>query len=191
MQNYKYEYDYMPCEILDGKIVNMSPSPSPNHNSVTGNIFWIFRTYLKGKRCSVFGENVDVYFDEQNKEIKPDVKIVCNPEKINFKGIRGAPDLIVEVLSPSTAKYDRGYKMTLYAKYGVKEYWIVSPQERFIEVYLLNGSIFELDNMYQIFPDYEIEKMTDKERNAIATEFKTSIFDDLIISVDDVFDKLI
>ena len=177
MQAYKYKDDVR-YEILDGNIVYMAPSPTPNHNSVVGNMYRIFANYLKGKKCSVFGENVDVYFDENNRELKPDLKIVCDPEKINIKGINGAPDLIVEVLSPSTAKYDRGYKRKLYAKYGVKEYWIVSSQERTIEVYILTDGELELDNLYQIYPDYELERMTDEEKEGIITEFKTSIFDD-------------
>ena len=97
--------------------------------------------------------------------------------------------MIVEVLSPSTAKRDRGYKKDLYERSGIKEYWIVSPEDRSIEVYLLRENRYELDNVYSIFPDYELKRMTPEELAEIQMEFKCSLYDDLMISVEKVFTR--
>ena len=122
-------------ELLNGKIVMMS-SPSVNHNIISFNIARIFSDYLAGKNCMAFHDGVDVYLTNQDRVI-PDAMIVCNKNIIQMDGVHGAPDLIVEVLSPSTSKNDRGYKRDLYEKSGVKEYWIIDPLTRSIEAYLL------------------------------------------------------
>jgi len=193
MQAYKYKEreNNIRYEILDGEIVLMAPSPTIKHNSVINNICTIFNSYLKGKKCRVFSDNLDVYLDEKNI-VQPDVKIVCNPDILKERRIEGAPDLVVEVLSPSTAKKDKGYKKDLYERFGVKEYWIVEISNCSIEVYLLKDGSMTLDNIYQIYPDYEIESLKEEGKlEEIVKEFKTSLFDDLIISVEDVFDKII
>ena len=193
MQAYKYNdrENNIRYEILDGEIVLMAPSPTIKHSDVMGNIYAIFKNYLKGKKCRVFSDNLDVYLDEKNI-VQPDVKIVCNPDILKERRIEGAPDLVVEVLSPSTAKKDKGYKKDLYERFGVKEYWIVEISNCSIEVYLLKDGSMTLDNIYQIYPDYEIESLKEEGKlEEIVKEFKTSLFDDLIISVEDVFDKII
>ena len=101
-----------------------------------------FRTYLKGKTCRAFNDGVDVYLTEDDRVI-PDAMIVCNKNMIALDGIHGAPDLIVEVLLPSTAKNDRGYKKDLYEQSGVKEYWIVNPIEQSVYVYVLEKEKFK------------------------------------------------
>ena len=177
-------------EILDGKIVNMSPRPAVNHNIIVVNISTIFKVFLKGKFCTAFSDGVDVHLSEKDTVI-PDVMIVCNKDIIKKDGIYGAPDLIVEVLSPSTAKNDKGYKKNLYEKCGVKEYWIVEAETQSIDVYLLKDNKYVLDDVYSIFPDYLIEKMADEEKSKIVKEFKTSLFPELTILLDDVFENLI
>ena len=181
--------EYLREELLDGKVVAMSPRPVVNHNVVSGNIHNIFKNYLKGKPCRTFADGVDVYLTEKDTVI-PDAMIVCSKDTIKRNGIYGTPDLIVEVLSPSTAKKDRGYKKALYGQCGVKEYWIVDIENRAVEVYLLNGKELELDEIYVIFPDYVIEKMTDEEKNDIKYEFKTSLFSDMIINIEEVFEDV-
>lgn len=173
-------------ELLNGKVILMSPRPAVNHARICGNIYHVFRTYLKGKKCEAFQDGVDVYLDEKN-QVVPDAMIICNQNIIKQKNIQGTPDLIVEVLSPSTAVRDKGYKKNLYEKCGVKEYWIVSPSEKYIEVYLLKDGKFDLDNIYMVYPDYEIEDMR-KESISIVTEFKTSICEDLTIKIQDIFE---
>lgn len=139
-------------EKLNGQIILMSPRPSVNHNRVAGNIYHIFRNYLEGKTCKAFTDGVDVFLTEKDNVI-PDAMIVCNKDIIKPDGIHGAPDLVAEVLSPSTAKNDRGYKKDLYGAAGVKEYWIIDPAMQSIEAYLLSDGRYVLDGFYGIFPD--------------------------------------
>lgn len=135
-------------------------------------------------------DGVDVYLTEDDTVI-PDMMIVCDPEKIKGDGIHGAPDLVVEVLSPSTANRDRGYKKDLYARCGVQEYWIVSPTEKSVEVYHLDGSDLTLHDVYSVYPDWMLKKMKEDEREAVITRFKCSLYDDLEIALDDVFSGLL
>ena len=182
-------------EILDGKIYNMA-RPSINHITIAGNIFNKFRSFLKGKKCRAFME-ADVHLGKDEKSgkkntIVPDVMIVCNRDIIKENGIHGAPDLIVEVLSPSTAARDIGRKKDLYAEHGVKEYWIVSAAERSIQVYLLINGAYILRDVYQVYKDWYIEGMEEEERAAIIKEFKISLegFEDLIINIEEVFENV-
>lgn len=138
-------------EVLDGKTILTSPRPTINHNIVSGNIYRAFATYLSGKTCMPFVDGVDVYLTAKDRVI-PDGMIVCNREIIKRNGIHGAPNLIVEVLSPSTKKNDKGYKKNLYEKCGVQEYWIVDIDSKSVEVYLLNDGAFILDEVYQLPP---------------------------------------
>lgn len=176
-------------EMLNGKIVLMSPRPVVNHNIVAGNIFHAFKTFLQGKSCMAFSDGVDVFLSKTDRVI-PDVMIVCNREIIKQNGIHGAPDLMVEVLSPSTAKNDKGYKKELYAKCGVKEYWIVDTASRSVEVYLLNDGHYALSELLSIYPDYLLENMSNEERSELCTEVKLSLCDGFTIALEDIFDNL-
>lgn len=173
-------------ELINGKIVMMSPRPSVNHNFVAGNIYHIFASYLHGKKCTPFADGTDLYLSENDRFI-PDGMIVCDWNKIKSDGVYGAPDLVVEVLSPSTVKNDRDIKKDAYAKAGIKEYWIVDPANKTVEIYLLHDGQYQLDNVYSVFPDFMLAKMSDDERAAVTTEFKCSLFDDLLIRLEDIF----
>lgn len=188
--NLAYQYDDIWEEMLDGKIFAMSPRPTINHNRISGNINRIFGNYLKGKRCEAFGDGVDVYLTEKDRVI-PDAMIVCNRDIIKRNGIHGTPDLVVEILSPSTATNDKGYKKTLYERCGIKEYWIIDPKSKSIEVYYLNDNQFQLHAIYYSHDNDEVADMTDEEKRQIPTHFSTSIFDDLEISICDVFENVL
>lgn len=185
MGNLAYE-DERWDELIDGKLVMMSPRPAINHNRISANIHNIFYTYLKGKPCEVFADGVDLYLSATNRFI-PDCMVVCDKSKVKVNGIYGAPDLVVEVLSPGTAKNDRSKKKQAYEAAGVKEYWIANPADKTVEIYLLQNGQLELDNVYSILPDYALEQMTEDEKAHITTEFKCSLYGDLLISLDDVF----
>ncbi len=180
--------DAFPEELIDGEVVAMSPAAT-NHNRISGKIYNIFENYLEGKPCEPFPDGENLFLSEKDHFI-PDVMIVCDPDKIKHDGVHGAPDLVVEVLSPSTAKNDKGYKKEAYAAAGVKEYWIVSPNDKLLEQYLLKDGQFILHDVYVIHPDYELAKMTEEERAALVTEFKCSLYDDLLISLEDVFRRV-
>ena len=181
--------DPIPVELIDGKVVMMSPRPRPKHNRVITRISSIFERYLEGKPCIVYSDGVDVHLDEKNSFI-PDVMIICSHDIIHEDAIYGAPDLVVEVLSPSTMNYDRGAKLQTYGRSGVREYWIVSPLGRTVEVYLNHGGTLVFDQSYMDVPDWELEKMDEDDRKNIRMEIKVSLYDDLIIPVRDIFYKV-
>jgi len=190
MESAKQYYNDKPKdEMLDGKIYLMSLSPSISHGRISMNLSRIFSNYLWKKPCDVFSE-MDVHFSQKDR-FKPDLTIVCNNDIVKKNGIFGAPDLIIEILSLSTASRDKGYKKNIYESSGVKEYWLVSAVERSVEVYLLKDGKYELDEIYVHVYDYELEEMTEEERALIITELKTSIFDDLVIQVEDIFEGII
>ena len=176
-------------ELLGGEAVAMSPAAT-NHNRVSGMIYHIFQSYLKGKHCIPFPDGETVILSEKDHFV-PDGMIVCDRDKIKATGVYGAPDLVVEVLSPSTAKRDRGYKKDAYQAAGVPEYWIVNPADRSVEVYLLAEGQYTLDNVYAIFPDWMLESMKEEEKAEVVTSFKCHLYDDLILSLEDIFSGLI
>ncbi len=173
-------------ELLGGRIYMMS-SPTVNHSQIASNIYYAFRSYLKGKTCRPFNDGVDVYLTENDRVI-PDAMIVCNKNIIRLDGIHGAPDLVVEVLSPGTAKNDRGYKKNLYETAGVKEYWIVDPISHSIEVYILADGKFVLDEVYALYPAGA--GVTDEEREETKKEIQVSLYNDFCISLEEIFKDL-
>ena len=175
-------------ELIGGKVVMMSPA-SAEHVYTAGSIYNIFKNYLKGKNCIPFSDGLLVHLTDENKFV-PDMMVVCDRSKIKSDGVHGAPDLVVEVLSPSTAKDDRTRKKEIYEACGVPEYWLVSPTDKSIEVYLLESGKYILHDVYTVRPDWVLKQMTDEERAAIVTEFKCHLYDDLIIRLDDIFGDL-
>ena len=173
-------------ELIGGKVVMMSPRPSFNHNRVASNIFRIFDNHLYGKKCTPIADGMDLYLDEDNQFV-PDFMVVCDPDKIKPDGIHGTPDLVVEVLSPSTARNDKTHKKDVYARCGVREYWIIHPEDKSVDVYHTDGTEFILHDIYSLHPDWMLAKMSEEERAAVVTHFKCSLFDDLDISLDDIF----
>ncbi|WP_368975769.1 Uma2 family endonuclease [Caldifermentibacillus hisashii] len=137
----KYSYaDYLTwnegerIELIDGEIFNMSPAPSRRHQQVLRELATAFSVFLRGKECEVFFAPFDVRLlsdnkrdDEINNVVQPDLSIVCNKEILDDKGCKGAPDMIIEILSPSSVKLDRWEKYQLYEKADVNEYWLVDP----------------------------------------------------------------
>lgn len=173
-------------ELIDGKVVMMSPRPSFNHNQAAYNIATLFANHLRGRKCTPIADGMDLYLDEKNRFV-PDFMVVCDPDKIKSDGIHGAPDLVVEVLSPSTMRNDKTIKKEIYAKCGVREYWLVSPDEKSVEIYRADGAEFVLHNIYALHPDWQIAQMTEEELANRETHFKCSLFDDLDISLEDIF----
>ena len=176
-------------ELINGEVYMMS-RPSVKHWRISNNIIRKFEKYLRGKTCEAFGE-VDVHLSADTNVV-PDAMIVCNPDIVEDDGIHGVPDLIVEILSPSTARKDRMVKFRLYERCGVKEYWIVNPRERSVEVYLSIDEHFELDGVYQFFTEAEYKRLTDREKSEAEAQqkIKVSLYDDFIVDVKDVFEDV-
>ena len=175
-------------ELISGKVAMMSPASS-NHNRIAENIDFLFRTYLKGKVCVPLGDGYSLQKKKKDWFV-PDFMIVCDRSKIKPRGVYGAPDLVLEVLSPATAKNDRFYKKGVYEASGVPEYWLADPFHRSIEVYLLQDGHYVLDNLYTFYPPEELEEMTEADLSNLVTEFHCHLFDDLIIRLEDIFSDL-
>ncbi len=122
-------------EIIDGEAYDMTPAPSVKHQSIVGNIFLRFKSE-GGTYCYVGIAPTDVVFDEYNV-VQPDVFVVCDRNKVGEKAIKGAPDLVVEVTSPTTELKDKREKKNLYERFGVAEYILVFPEREYIEHYVL------------------------------------------------------
>lgn len=176
-------------ELIGGKLVAMAPSPVWGHVSAAGNIYGIFRDHLKGRKCIPIPDGFDLHLTEDDIFI-PDMMVVCDRGKIKPDGVYGAPDLVVEVLSPSTAKNDRTYKKDVYGRCGVPEYWLVSPGEKSVEVYRAKGSELVLHDVYTLPPDWMLKRMTDEEKAALVTQFQCHLYDDLTIRLEDIFTDL-
>ena len=180
-------------ETLAGKPVAMSPSPRINHGRAVGNIFKIFERHLKGRKCEAFFDGVDVHLTDQDTVI-PDVLVVCNPDIVKQDAIYGPPDLIVEILSPGTARYDRGYKKDLYERCGVREYWLVDTaniQGGSIEIYELIEGRYHLQAMHHAYFAYEIEQMKPAEKEKLVHSFSPCIFPEMEFALADVFENII
>jgi len=189
MDNLAYRDAPQKYEMIDGQVIAMSPVRT-NHAVVSGNIYFMFRSYLQGKPCKVYSDGVKVYLSEKDHFI-PDCMVVCNADIVKPNGVYGAPDLVVEVLSPSTMKRDRMYKKQVYAKAGVKEYWIISTAETSLEAYRLQDGRLELDGVYMPFPDMEQYEFSEDDKAMIVTELRCSLFDDLEIHLDKIFEGII
>ena len=172
-------------ELIGGKVVLMAPA-SINHVFVAGNIYHIFRTYLRGGNCVPIMDGAKVFLSEEDRFV-PDMMVVCDRNKIKPDGVHGAPDLVVEVLSPSTMRNDKTYKKDVYARCGVREYWLVSPGEKSVDVYRTDGTELVLHDIYALHPDWALAQMSEEERAAVETHFKCGLFDDLDISLEEIF----
>ena len=143
---------------------------------------------MEHKNGYVFG-NVDVYFDDENIFIPDAVVVLKEHEQILAKRdmVRGAPDMVVEVLSKSTKKRDVTIKKDAYETNGVREYWIVDPWMKSISVYLLRDGKYFFDDEYILFDDDEFERLTDSEKAAVKHEVPVSILDGLTVPLKYIF----
>jgi Uma2 family endonuclease len=141
-------------EVIEGTPYLLS-APSPTHQLILGNLYAHLRNFFSKKPCKVFMAPFDVRLFAEGKldndiynVVQPDLTIYCNPNKYDERGGIGVPDLVVEILSPSTAKRDRVLKMNLYERAGIKEYWIIDAANRTVEVYTLVGGRYVRDNTF-------------------------------------------
>jgi len=124
---------------------------------------------------------------EPDSYVVPDFFILCDKSKRKQDGIHGAPDLVVEVLSPSTTKMDRGEKKELYQRSGIKEYWLVDPNAKIIEVYLIKDLAYVLHAVYRIPSEHESPEDIKEE----PSEFPVHSFSGLTVKLSDVFEDVL
>jgi Uma2 family endonuclease len=134
-------------ELIKGKIFKKAAAaPKRIHQKVSIKIASKLYTFLEGKQCQVYDAPFDVRFPKGSKEdhkihdvVQPDICVICDPEKLDERGCIGAPDLIVEILSPGNSKTELKHKFELYESQGVREYWIIHPENQNILIYTLTN----------------------------------------------------
>lgn len=138
-------------EIFKGKLFKMSPTPSTSHQKVASNLHGILWGNFKNHSCKLFSAPFDVRLLDKKKStndsdvitvVQPDLCIICDENKLDQRGAFGAPDLIIEILSPGNSKKEMKYKFDLYEEAGVLEYWIVNPADKTILIYILKENQF-------------------------------------------------
>lgn len=129
-------------ELLDG-IPYLQAAPSRVHQEISMDLATQFHNYLKDKSCKVFAAPFCVRLDGEKDDdhvknvVEPDLSVICDQDKLDDRGCKGAPELIIEILSPSTGKQDKLIKFNKYENAGVQEYWIVEPEQKLVSVFIL------------------------------------------------------
>lgn len=161
------DYLELPCDgkiyQIIGGILDMTPAPSPKHQKLSRNLELILWEHVrKNYLGEVYDAPIDVIFDELNI-VQPDLLFISQDRKhiIKERGIFGAPDMIIEILSPYSASTDMKKKKQLYQRFGVREYWIVNPEEKKVEIYLLHGGRYELKGVFLKHDTIESEQIQD------------------------------
>jgi len=181
----KYSYaDYLQWpdeerwEIIDGVPYDMSPAPSTKHQAISMELGRQIANYLRDKECQVFAAPFDVRLPlnaEKDEEIynivQPDLSVICDPSKLDEQGCKDAPDLVIEIISPFTAKKELNEKFNLYERSGIPEYWVVFPKFNVVVVYSLDD-----EGRYQKSGDFTSDQV-----------LSTKLFPGLEIKLEDVF----
>lgn len=130
-------------ELIKGKIMEMSPAPTRFHQRISMKLTSNFLNFFDNHKCQLYAAPFDVRFPDENGKIKtvvqPDLCVICDQNKLDDRGCIGAPDLVVEILSKGNTKREMKDKYELYQEQGVKEYWIVSPETRSIQIFVLEN----------------------------------------------------
>jgi Uma2 family endonuclease len=166
-------------ELIRGRILKMSPAPNMKHQEISIRLSGEFYQYLKGQKCKVFAAPFDVRLPVKNRKkdneittvVQPDICVICDELKLDDRGCCGAPDLVIEILSPGNTKKEINTKFWLYEESGVKEYWVVYPSEENIAVFILN----------------EKGRYDGAKIYASGDEIKCLAVEGIKISIDDVF----
>ena len=129
-------------ELIDGVPYAMSPAPSPVHQRISGRLHGQLWQFLKGRSCEVFAAPFDVRLnaagDDDDIVVQPDLSVVCDKSKLDDKGCNGAPDMVLEILSASSESRDKVLKFNRYLQAGVREYWMVDPDGKTVQVCILD-----------------------------------------------------
>lgn len=150
----KYTYsDYLlwkfeeQVELIKGKIFKMSPAPARKHQKISYNLTWVLGKFFEKKPCELYYAPFDVRLPSKSENkiytvVQPDICVICDVSKLDDKGCLGAPDLVIEILSPGNSDKEMKDKFDLYEESGVKEYWIVQPEDKWVNIYVLENNRF-------------------------------------------------
>lgn len=159
-------------ELIDGEAYAMTPAPTPTHQTIEAELVGQLIAHFRDKPCRVFPAPFDVRLprageadDQVDTVVQPDIAVVCDEAKIDHRGCRGAPDWVIEILSPSTAGHDQVRKLALYERHGVKELWFVHPDDRIVMAFRLEGDRYGRPEIAEtlgtttpaLFPDLAID----------------------------------
>ncbi|HOZ95496.1 MAG TPA: Uma2 family endonuclease [Niabella sp.] len=183
-KNKSYTYaDYLTwrfddrVELIKGKLFILSPAPAERHQRISGKIHGEFFLYFKQQSCNLYAAPFDVRLtknkgsdQEITTVVQPDICVICDQNKIDERGCLGAPDLVVEIVSPATIKKDLNEKFNLYEENEVKEYWVVMPDSNAINQYVL------IDNKYELRDTFYKNQRID-----------STIFEGMLIPLEDIF----
>lgn len=166
------------AEIICGEVVMMSPPPSTTHQEISFELCRQLGNYLKGKQCKAYPAPFAVRLFEADGDrpedvdtmVEPDISIICDRRKIDKHGCKGAPDMVVEILSPSTQRHDRFVKFSLYQRAGVREYWIIDPDSKTVQSFILE------DGHYSV-----------KEFGTAGDKIKVNVLEDCVIDLAELF----
>lgn len=154
-------------ELIDGAAFMMAPAPSIDHQTIAFEIGHQIRQALEGHPCRVLLAPVDVLLsraneadDEADTVVQPDALVVCDPQKVTQRGIRGAPDWVLEVISPSSASHDQIIKLAAYERAGVSEYWLIHPTDRLLTIYRHNGTAYGRPQIVELVGETSVEVLT-------------------------------
>ena len=167
-------------EIIDGEPTMMAPAPARVHQEVSGELFRQLANYLLGKKCKVYPAPFAVRLFEQDGDspedvdtmVEPDISVICDQSKLDQYGCKGAPDMVVEILSPSTQRHDRFTKFSLYQRASVREYWIVDPDSKTAQSFILE------DGHYSV-----------KEFGTAGDKMKVNVLEDCVIDLSEIFSE--
>jgi Uma2 family endonuclease len=150
-------------ELIDGVAWDMSPAPKRRHQTILGSLYTQLSIFFSGKPCRPHIAPVDVFFIEPGQDtqdaknvVQPDAFVVCEKDKLTDIGVVGAPDFILEILSPSTAMKDQSEKRRLYEEHGVREYWILNPDTFELFIYTLKDGTYGLPRVVDIRSAVEV-----------------------------------
>ena len=162
-------------ELLKGYVAKMSPAPNSGHQIISWNLTSEFSIVFKNQPCKAFAAPFDVYLPSNDNSgqtvVQPDLCVICDIKKIEKKGCLGAPDLIVEILSPGNSRKEVIDKYDIYQEAGVKEYWVIYPAEQVLQVYSLENATFVA-----------------KKPKAPGDIYKSELFPELKINVESIFE---
>lgn len=164
-------------ELIRGKLFKMSPAPNTRHQRMLGELHVQLRSCFNKQICQVFLAPFDVRLPVSRRKgqdttvVQPDLCVICDPNKLDERGCAGAPDLVIEILSPGNSKKEMREKFEVYEEAGVREYWLVNPLDNVVLVYVLN----EAGKYIGLAPVTEDQ------------ELRAAIFPELLIDLKEVF----
>ena len=184
--NSQYTYaDYLKwhfkerLELIRGYIYKMSPAPSRRHQAIVWNLNVTIGNYIKGQQCSAYAAPFDVRLPTRDKKsnqdittvLQPDICVICDHSKLDDQGCLGAPDLVIEVLSPGNSNKEMKQKFDVYEESGVREYWVVYPEYEHVHIFVLDES----------------GKFVGLQPKISGEILKSAIFPELAINLADIF----